>query len=475
MRLTISCLILLGALYTVLAAGNSGNLVGVVTVTDSQRPLAGVIVKIQGKDLSSKTDDSGYFDFGGLPAGKYYCIFLKKGFYSLVLPDITIAKGKTTKLQVTLFPGDEKEFLFLEIGGIQVTAQRDLLPEEPETVRRITSGEIEHMQANSLADVLDMIPGNEKTSNLGLQQKQNINLRNAGELSAAFATKIIIDDVPLSNNVNLQTGIGVNYGILVPSTVNTQYDLREVVAENLEKVEVEAGLSSVEYGDNTSGIIIAQTKTHNVPTRLKVKNNPDTKEANMMGSFRAGQTNFVYNLNYGYSERNIRIDGDEFQRIAGSLKFRNSFWNDKLSLAHNIRYNRKIEENNDASDPYRTKAYNRDHHITYSQRYDYRWNAVTNLYLRAYVDYQRRNSWRHKLESTDLSYRTDLTHPGTREGILSTPSYFSDVRTIGDEWALGLKFRASRKWFWGKILHRFWPAVNTRTKRIAVRANNLIS
>ena len=45
-----------------------------------------------------------------------------------------------------------------------------------------------------------------------------------------------------------------------------------------------------------------KTKTKNVPTRLKLKNNPDTREANLMGSFRLKSTNLVYNLNYPIPE-----------------------------------------------------------------------------------------------------------------------------------------------------------------------------
>ena len=49
---------------------------------------------------------------------------------------------------------------------------------------------------------------------------------------------------------------------------------------------------------------------------MKLKNNPYTREANLMGSFGAGKTDFVYNFNYGYSERDIRVTGDEYHRIA---------------------------------------------------------------------------------------------------------------------------------------------------------------
>ncbi len=436
------------------AQTRTGKIMGTVVKTDTEQKLSGVIVRIEGKKRSAVTDDEGTFLLNNITPGKYYLTFTKKGFYSLVIPEVKVSPNKITKLHVEMYPGNEKEFLFLEIGGIQVTANRDLLPEEPETVHRITSGQIEHMQATSLADVLDMIPGNEKSQNLGLGRKQNINLRNLGDQGSAFGTKIILDDVPLSNNADLQTGAGVNYGTKVQSSAGTEYDLREIVADNLQSVEVQSGATSVEYGDNTSGVIIAHTRTRNVPTRFKIKNNPDTKEANLMGSFHHWKTDFVYNFNYGYSERDIRIKGDEFHRFAGNLKATNQFLNKRLLLTQELRYARKLEEDNDASDPYKTKAYNRDYHITYSQRFNFNWNRVTHIYVRNYLDYKHRNSWVQKLETRDLSYATTRTTPGTMVGIFADPVYFSDVRTIGDEWAYGLKIKANRRFFTGKYLHR---------------------
>jgi len=439
-------------------SAQSVSLTGTIKDTRTDKPIKDAIVRIENTQWSTKSNEEGSFQFKDIPVNKYYLVFIKSGYYSLVTPDVEIRSDEATVLNIQLCPGDENEFLFLEIGGIQVTADRELLSEEPETVHSISSGEIEHMQANSLADVLDMIPGNEKTSQLGLQRAQSITLRtfnNAAEdQSALFGTKVIVDDVPLTNNADLQTGVGVGYGSAVQSTAGSQYDLREVVAENLEKVEVMSGASSVEYGDHSQGVILVKTRTKNVPTRMKLKNNPDTREANMMGSFGFGKTDFVYNLNYGYSERDIRVTGDEYHRIAGSLKSANVFWKDRLALDQSLTYNRKIEEDNDPTDPYSIKAYNRDHHFTYSQQFDYEYSKVTQVYMRNFVDYKRRNSWKHKLENADIALITDRTTPGIQEAIISEPSYFSNVNTIGDEWAFGSKLKSETKWFWGKTLHR---------------------
>ena len=430
------------------------------TVRRDRDYIKDVIVKIQNIDISTLTDANGRYYLEDVPPGKYYIIFIKSGYYSLVIPDVEVNSNNPAAVDVEMVPGDEKEYLFLEIGGIQVTADRELLSENPETVHRISSGEIEHMQANSLANVLDLIPGNEKVNSSGLDKAQRISIRNFDTAAdnvqdlSMFGTKIIVDDIPLSNNADLQSGVGVGFGGSVQSHNSTQYDLREVVADNLEKVEVLSGASSVEYGDHTTGLILVQTKTINVPTRFRFKNNPDTREANLNGSFISLSTNFIYNFNYAYSERNIRITGDEFHRINGKLKAINTFSGGQTTLTQIFSYNRRIEEDNDPSDPYATKAYNRDHHFTYSHIFDINRGKKTNLYIRNFIDFNLRNSWKHKLETPDLAIWTDRMTPGTSVGIVpESGSYFSDITTTGHEWNFGSKIKYRHRFFTGPALN----------------------
>ena len=447
---------------------NDGRIQGHIKDAKDEFDLKDVIVQLQNENISTLSNTSGFFDITEIKYGTYYVIFSKKGYYSLVIPDVKLDSPKPVKLEIDMVTGDEKEYLFLEIGGIQVTANRELLSEEPETVHKITSGEIEHMQANSLANVLSLIPGNVQNEIPGLSTKQNITLRtfdnSADDLGALFGTKVIVDDIPLSNNADLQIGAGVGYGTAVQTTSNTQFDLREVVADNLEKVEVVAGASSVEYGDHTQGLIIANTRIDNVPLRLKIKNNPDTQEANLMGSFFAYNTNIIYNLNYGYSERDIRVTGDEYHRIAADLKTKNYFLNKNLSLLQIFRYGRKIEEDDDDNDPNGVKAYNRDYNLTYSNQFDYKWNELTTLYIRNFINFRRQNSWKRKLETPDLAIWTDRMTPGTREGIIpESATYFSEVNTIGHEWTYGSKLKINRKILSGNTLHRLLFGIEFQT------------
>ncbi|MDZ7763811.1 MAG: TonB-dependent receptor plug domain-containing protein [Melioribacteraceae bacterium] len=62
-------------------------------------------------------------------------------------------RGELTEVDITL-----KSTSF-NIGGIEVLGSGEFMPLEPETKTEISSGEIEHLQASSLGDVLQLMPG----------------------------------------------------------------------------------------------------------------------------------------------------------------------------------------------------------------------------------------------------------------------------------------------------------------------------
>ncbi|MCD4691961.1 MAG: TonB-dependent receptor, partial [Calditrichales bacterium] len=80
--------------------------------------------------------------------------------------------------------------------------------------------------------------------------------------------------------------------------------------------------------------------------------------------------------------------------------------------------------------------------------------------MRNYIDYKRRNSWVHKMETPDVMVWTDRLTPGTIEGIIpEEASYYSDVYTTGNEWNYGSKIKFERKLFTGDVLHRLLTGV----------------
>ena len=104
---------------------------------------------------------------------------------------------------------------------------------------------IDHLQASSLADIMQLIPGKEM-GNVDMTQKSNLQLRTLrNNNTSAFGSSIVVDGVPISNNGLLTQG-------QFSSTAFTGTDLRQIAADNIDNVEVIRGIPSAEYGDLTA-------------------------------------------------------------------------------------------------------------------------------------------------------------------------------------------------------------------------------
>ncbi len=436
----------------------AGKISGTAIDLQTEKPVAKVLIKLQGTKYSQFSDANGKFSFPNLPAGTYHLIAIKEEYYITVVPKIQLGSGRTAIVKVEMIVGVADRYVHMALGGVTVTEDRLLVPENYQTVYKIDSGEIEHLQATSLRDVLDLIPGVVRGEGdvPGLARSSKVQLRSAGRVNTwgLFGTQVIVDDIPMDNNANRQTGVGVGYGAKVQPTGNTGVDLRRVAADNIESVEVMPGLASAEYGDFTDGIIKVKTKTGEIPMRLKIKNNPDTKDFSFMGGRNVGATLVNYMMNYAYSERDLRRKGDEVKRLVGEFKFRNRFFkNNAFTMMHKIHFYRMFDDDQDPNDPDRTTAFNRDYNISYGGKFYWNPTAKFNLESINYFRYTRRKSYRRKLEKVDIRPVTGSEVAGTFLPVDTlTGAYMSEVNTLGKEFNIGIKlqgrYRIDRLFGW---------------------------
>ena len=222
-----------------------------------------------------------------------------------------VPQGKYT-LEVS-YVGYEKYQTIIDVKSnlnlnIQMTPTSLALKEVVVTARQKSSGAsttsligrqaIDHLQATSLADIMQLLPES-KMGNTDLTQQSNLQLRTlSNNNTSAFGSSIIVDGVPMSNNATMTQG-GFS------STAFTGTDLRQISADNIDNVEVVRGIPSAEYGDLTSGLVIVHSKTGVTPWQFKGKINPEMQNYSLGKGFsldKAGILNFDFDYAKAWSD-----------------------------------------------------------------------------------------------------------------------------------------------------------------------------
>jgi len=410
------------------------------TVRDkSGEPLIGANVIIKENKFGSATNRYGRYSIHKLKPGKYTIEASYIG-YKKETKEVIVKKGEIITVDFYL------ESTAFYIGAIEVVGTTELIPKDANTKTIISGAEVEHFQASSIKDVLDLVPGIQKTSNPGLSKTSQVAIR--GEETdklSALGTLVMVDGIPISNNANLQFEKWTS-GITGPSNLGGGVDLRTIPADNIETIEVIRGLPSVRYGDVTAGVINVRTKTGVQPNRLKIKNNPDTRELNLGGGRKLGLTGFSYNLNAAQSERDIRKKGDEYIRLTGQAVFSRNFLDNKLNTNWKLFGQRIFDEEQPKGDVYQTRNYNRGYSLQsaiwgkYVSIVD-----IENFNYNAYINYRRENSMKSRLVQSDLR----ILPSGD-----TVSTYLGKVETRGNEWQIGGRLEWERLYLTGNFIHK---------------------
>jgi outer membrane receptor protein involved in Fe transport len=402
-------------------------------VTDEQGvplPFANVIIKETNNGTA--TDKDGIYKILARP-GEY---ILEASFigYEKASQQIKAAAGKTTEINFTL------KSISFEIGGIVVTADNEFIPISPETKTKVTSGEIEHIQASSLNDVMELTPG-VKTSNATLNSVEQASIR-GGE---TIGTQIIMDGVPVSNSANLQVGIGY-------SSANSGVDLRSIPAENIQEVEIIRGIPSAQYGDLADGVMLVKTKAEAHAPRLKIKYNPSLYEFNFSSGINVSDWVINGNLNVATSDRDVRVKDDGYTRIAAQLTAETR---DEQYEFKNILYvTRALDEKKEVPGyALRDAWYNRDLEIKYTGNYTYDFSPASEFSAKFSAAFTNQDSYLQSIISRDNVVISDRITGGTQEGIIVFGSYLGQRWIKGKAWNLFADANYKTREFTGDYLH----------------------
>ncbi|SEM01055.1 TonB dependent receptor [bacterium A37T11] len=346
-------------------AEKGGQIHGQVRNSHNGQAIPYATASLPALSLSTLTDQQGAYRFSQVPSGDYLVQIKSLGM---------LAQEKNIHLQQQ--SQQELNFLMeeevLSLNEVQVVATEES-GKGAATASRIDRQAIDHLQATSLADILQLVPGN-LANNPNLTSVNQVALRQIGtDNVGSLGTSLIINGVPVSNNANLQLNNTPKSGVLAgyATTAGGGVDFRQFSADNVESVEVIRGIPSVEYGDLTSGAVVVKTKSGQVPFHLTARINPNLTQFAAEKGFSPGRIggNLNINLDYTHALADQRFDVNSFDRYTASLQYEKSFFkNIPLQTNTNFTFGANIGQNKlDPDDPAQT--------MNKASNYSYRFNT----------------------------------------------------------------------------------------------------
>lgn len=287
MRLIFVFLLLLGVQETWAqqVSKNIGKHTVSLTVTDKNTKEAMIMANCALEPLGAAnvTDIDGKVSFQKVPSGTFTLKVMYVGYEAYTT---TLKVEGDIQLNIQLVPTS------LALKEVVVTAKQSASGSSSASM--IGRQAIDHLQASSLADIMQLIPG-KAMGNADLTQQSNLQLRTLrNNNTSAFGSSIVVDGVPISNNA--QVGQGA-----FSATTFTGTDLRQVAADNIENVEVIRGIPSAEYGDLTSGLVVVRSKMGVTPWQIKMKVNPSMTNTSLTKGFSLNRAGIV-NVNFDYAK-----------------------------------------------------------------------------------------------------------------------------------------------------------------------------
>nr|WP_320057165.1 carboxypeptidase-like regulatory domain-containing protein [uncultured Bacteroides sp.] len=296
--------------------------------TGKKTPLSYASILIQQMGTGTISADNGTFMLKDLPAGKVNITVQSLGMVKI---DTTLVVSK----DITHLEFYMKDANFA-IKEIVVTATANKAGQA--TSSTIARTAMDHMQATSLSDILQLLPGG-VAKNQDLNYTSQINIRTLstdGSNMNGLGSLIVKDGVPLSNNANMQvlnpSLNGATVGIGGLSGASGGVDLRPISLDNVESVEVIRGIPSVQYGDLTSGAVIVTSKAGREPYKISFKTNPNIVQTSVNKGYGLGTNkgNLNISADYAYNIKQPSESYAYYQRATAQALYSNSFFNKRL-------------------------------------------------------------------------------------------------------------------------------------------------
>jgi len=322
---------------------------GKVIDKESSTSLSGVFIRDTKTDNWTISDKDGNFK---ITLAYYQDIELN--FSILGKKDINVLlKNDQNSMTVSLADNT------LRLKEVVVTAEKKRKYSE----LTLGTNAINNVQAFSLDDVLSQLPG-QTTVDFNLNQFKNIVFRTASDLSStkggkAFGTSFVINDIPISNNENMQAlnpNVTGPYGYSSPNSfaesnrnvfTNANYgvDLREIPTNTIEEIKVIQGIPSAKYGDLTSGLVLITTKVGYSPYRVSASIRDATTEFNLTKGVKFNANNSM-NIGFNYldSKADPRNSLLSYQRVNGSFSWQTKNSSSKIKNTLSVTFRTNLDD-----------------------------------------------------------------------------------------------------------------------------------
>jgi hypothetical protein len=251
-------------LTTNLYAGEAGRISGRVIDSQTKEPLAGVNIVVEGTPLGAATDDNGDYLIANVPAGMQTLTGSYIGYNALRIKDVLVILDQTITINFTLNP------TVIQVGPVEITAERQLLVRTQASTQRVISTEqFDKLPVASLNAIVNLTAGLVTSSAAG---SDGSHLRGGRPEEIAY----FVDGIATSDPI---------FG----------YSAARVNPQATAEVLVISGGYDAEYGEAMSGIVQVITKEGRERTATRIKH---TTDAFMPKS-----------LNFGYNRSELSVGG----------------------------------------------------------------------------------------------------------------------------------------------------------------------
>jgi outer membrane receptor protein involved in Fe transport len=228
-------LLLLSASGAATLAG-SGRIAGNVTLADG-RPVAGVLVVLEGTSAANVTDADGFFEFKRVRPGDHSLAF-SLADNAVVRPDVSVTAGSTTTVAQIV----DWDVGFVETITVKsASRRRERIVDAPAAVTTVPEDEIERQASHGLVPKLfEFTPGVDIT-----------------QISAA---EFLVSTRGFNSSLNRRTAVFQDGRDLTDPFVGAmEWPTISVPLDDLSEVELVRGPTSALYGANATGGIVSVT------------------------------------------------------------------------------------------------------------------------------------------------------------------------------------------------------------------------